>query len=65
MQMTYHTPTPAPTPSANIIRDGLREVYVSQPTRLQFCDTVPTRCTLRAKLFRAHLQATFQVENTR
>ena len=35
MLMTYQTPTPAPTPCANTMRNGLREVYVrlKTPTR--------------------------------
>ena len=32
MLMTYKTPTPAPSPCAHTMRDGLRQVYVSLKT---------------------------------
>ena len=71
MLMTYQTPTPAPTPCANTMQDGLREVYVSLKTltRAYAVGVLPSKC-LRSvrfvlKLVRAHLLATCQVGPTR
>ena len=66
--MTYQTPTPVPTPCANTMRDGLREVYVSLKTPMR-AHAVGVKC-LRSvrcvlKLIRAHLLLTSQVEPTR